>query len=121
MLMVEAPMGLPASVVEGAIGAVPGGLPKPPAHPPAEPIIIKVPPRPHEEPEVDRPDEGEDDDGIRRAPWMPDMPPPLPPEERPYQALRADRSILACGLIRWWSRAYLSPDAGTCPQFAGQG
>ena len=121
MLMMEAPTGLPASVVEGAIGAVPGGLPKPPAHPPAEPIIIKVPPRPHEEPEVDRPDEGEDDDGIRRAPWMPDMPPPLPPEERPYQALRADRSILACGLIRWWSRAYLSPDAGTCPQFAGQG
>ena len=121
MLMVEAPMGLPASVVEGAIGAVPGGLPKPPAHPPAEPIIIKVPPRPHEAPEVDRPDDGEDDDGIRRAPWMPDMPPPLPPEERPCQALGADRSILACGLIRWWSRAYLSPDAGTCPQFAGQG
>ena len=121
MLMVEAPMKLPASVVGGAIGAVPGGLPKPPAHPPAEPIIIKVPPRPREEPEVDRPDEGEDDDGLRRAPWMPDMPPPLPPEERPRQAPRADRSILACGLIRWWSRAYLSPDAGSCPQFAGQG
>ena len=32
MLMVEAPMGLPASVA-GAIGAAPGGLPKPPAHP----------------------------------------------------------------------------------------
>ena len=60
MLMVEAPMGLPASVVERAIGAAPGGLPKPPARPPAEPIIIKVPPRPHEAPEVDRPDEGED-------------------------------------------------------------
>ena len=121
MLMMEAPTGLPASVVERAIGAVPEGLPKPPAHPPAEPIIIKVPPRPREEPEVDRPDEGEGDDGIGRAPWMPDMPPPLPPEERPCQALGADPSILACGLIRWWSRAYLSPDAGTCPQFAGQG
>ena len=97
MLMVEAPMGLPASVVEGAIGAVPGGLPKPPAHPPAEPIIIKVPPRPSEEPEVDRPDDGEDDDGIRRPAWMPDMPLPLPlaPEERPRQAPSADRSILA--------------------------
>jgi hypothetical protein len=92
MLMVEAPMGLPASVIEEAIGAVPGGLPKPPAHPPAEPIIIKVPPRPHEEPEVDRPDEGEDDDGLRRAPWMPDMPPPLPPEERPRQTPGTDRS-----------------------------
>ena len=92
MLMVEAPMGLPASVVARAIGAVPEGLPKPPARPPAEPIIIKVPPRPHEEPEVDRPDGGEDDDGIRRAPWMLDMPPPRPPEERPRQVPRAGRS-----------------------------
>ena len=83
MLMVEAPMGLLASVAAGAIGAVPGGLPKPPARPPAEPIIIKVPPRPHEAPEVDWPDEGEDEDGLRRAPWMP---------ERPRQALRAGRS-----------------------------
>ena len=41
-------------VIAGAIGAMPGGLPKPPAHPPAEPII-KVPPRPREQPEVDRP------------------------------------------------------------------
>ena len=80
-------------VADAAIGAVPGGLPKPPAHPPAEPIIIKVPPRPREEPEVDRPDDGEEDDGIRRAPWMPDMPPPLPPEERPHQMLGADRSF----------------------------
>ena len=92
MLMVEAPMGLPASVVAEAIGAVPDGLPKPPAHPPAEPIIIKVPPRPHEEPEIDRPHDGEEDDGIRRVPWMPDMPPPLPPEERPCQAPGAGRS-----------------------------
>ena len=89
MLMIKAPMGLPASVVAGAIGAVPGGLPKPPAHPPAEPIIIKVPPRPREAPEVDRPDDGEGDDGLRRAPWLPDMPPPRPPEERPRQTLGA--------------------------------
>ena len=86
MLMVEAPMGLPASVVEGAIGAVPGGLPKPPAHPPAEPIIIKVPPQPRELPEIDRPhDKEEDEDGIHRVPWPPDMPPPQPPEERLHQ------------------------------------
>lgn len=33
MLMVDAPMGLPASVIEEAIGAVSGGLPKPlPVH-----------------------------------------------------------------------------------------
>ena len=92
MRMVEAPMRLPASLVEGAIRAMPDRLPKPPARPPAEPIIIKVPPRPHEEPEVDRPDDGENDDGIRRVPWMPDMPQPLPPEERLRQAPGADRS-----------------------------
>ncbi|MFZ1428913.1 MAG: hypothetical protein WAS21_19315 [Geminicoccaceae bacterium] len=85
-------MGLPASVIEEATGAVPGGLPKPPARAPAEQIDTKVPPRPREESEVDRPDDGEDDDSLRRAPWMPDMPPPVPPEERPRQAPRADRS-----------------------------
>ena len=66
--------------------AVPDRLPKPPAHPPAEPIIIKVPPQPREVPEIDRPhDEKEDDAGIHRVPWPPDMPPPQPPEERPRQ------------------------------------
>ena len=94
MLMVETPMGSPAPVVARAIGAVPEGLSKPPARPPAEPIIIKVPPRPREAPEVDRPDDGENDDGIRRALWMPDIPPPPPPEERLRQAPGADRSPL---------------------------
>ena len=66
--------------------AAPDRLPKPPAHPPAEPIIIKVPPQPRELPEIDRPhDEEEDDAGIHRVPWPPDMPPPQPPEERPRQ------------------------------------
>ena len=112
------PVRLPVRLTDAVLEAAPDRLPKPPAHPPAEPIIIKVPPQPRELPEIDRPhDEEEDDAGIHRVPWPPDMPPPQPPEERPRQAPRADRSILACGLIR----AYLSPDAGTCPQFAGQG
>jgi len=76
---------LPLRLTDELHEAVPDRLPKPPAHPPAEPIIIKVPPQPREVPEIDRPDESEHDDGIRRAPWPPDMPPPLPPEERLHQ------------------------------------
>ena len=77
---------LPVRLTDAVLEAAPDRLPKPPAHPPAEPIIIKVPPQPRELPEIDRPhDEEEDDAGIRRGPWPPDMPPPLPPEERPHQ------------------------------------
>ena len=64
--------------------AIPDRLPKPPAHPPAEPIIIKAPPQPRELPEIDRP-HNEDEDGSRRVPWPSEMPPPLPPEERLHQ------------------------------------
>src|SRR6478735_10875371 len=67
---------LPVRLTDAVLEAAPDRLPKPPAHPPAEPIIIKVPPQPRELPEIERPDESEDDDGIRRAPWMPDMPLP---------------------------------------------
>ena len=89
----ETPIALPVWVADAAIAVTPGRLPKPPARPPAEPIIIKVPPRSREDPEFDRPEDGEDDD-IRRSPWMPDMPPPLPPEERLHQMLDANRSSL---------------------------
>jgi len=62
--------------------AIPDRLPKPPA----EPIIIKVPPQPREAPEIDRPhDQEEDEDGSRRVPWPSEMPPLLPPEERLHQ------------------------------------
>ena len=43
---------------EPAIEAMPGPLPKPPRRPPAEPIIIRTPPRPREDLEID----GSDDD-----------------------------------------------------------
>ena len=77
---------LPLRRTDAVLEAAPDRLPKPPAHPPAEPIIIKVPPQPREVSEIDRPrDEGEDDDGIRRVPWPPDMPPPQPPEEPLHQ------------------------------------
>ena len=63
---------------------VPGQLPRPPGRPPAEPIIIRTPPRPHDDLEIEIPD-GDDDRGgeIRRPPrWAPDPPPPAPPEQR---------------------------------------
>ena len=66
------------------ISAAPGQLPRPPGRPPAEPIIIRIPPRPHDDLEIEMP-EREDDDGgeIRRPPrWVPDPPPPAPPEQR---------------------------------------
>ena len=75
---------LSVRLTDAVLEAAPDRLPKPPAHPPAEPIIIKVPPQPREVPEIDRPHD-EDDAGIRRVPWSPDMPPPLPPEEPLHQ------------------------------------
>ena len=65
--------------------AVPGQLPRPPGRPPAEPIIIRTPPRPYDDLEIDIPDDEDDDRGgeIRRPPrWVPDPPPPAPPEQR---------------------------------------
>ena len=68
-----------------AVEAAPGPLPKPPARPPVEPIIIRTPPRPREGLEIERPDDMDEDKSgeIRRPPpWVPDQPPPSPPEER---------------------------------------
>ena len=67
------------------ISAAPGQLPRPPGRPPAEPIIIRIPPRPHDDLEIEMPEREDDDDGgeIRRPPrWVPDPPPPAPPEQR---------------------------------------
>ena len=64
---------------------VPGSLPRPPSRPPVEPIIIRTPPRPREDLEIERPDDMDEDKSgeIRRPPpWVPDQPPPAPPEER---------------------------------------
>ena len=51
------------------------GLPepvrRPPGHPPQEPIIIKIPPRPPEAPEIDRSDDEEEEEAeIRRPPEL---------------------------------------------------
>jgi hypothetical protein len=75
----------PAAAVEAA---PPGPLPKPPGRPPAEPIVIRTPPRPRDDPEIDRSDEGEEGGGeIRRPPGgVPDLPPP--PEQRTAAARR---------------------------------
>ena len=54
-----------------AVEAAPGPLPKPPARPPAEPIIIRTPPRrPREDLEIERPDDMDEDKSgeIRRPP-----------------------------------------------------
>jgi len=55
-------------IIHGMISA--GGVPKPPARPPEEPIIIKNPPKPLEEPELDDPLDEED---------IPPPPPRMPP------------------------------------------
>jgi hypothetical protein len=65
--------------------AMPDPVRRPPDNPPPEPIIIKVPPRPPEAPEVDRPDD-EDEAEIRTPLIIPEMPPPPRPEERPVAA-----------------------------------
>ena len=72
------------------------GLPdpvrRPPGHPPQEPIIIKVPPRLPDAPEIDRSDDEEEEAEIRRPPEIvPESPPPPRPEERavhPAQRMR---------------------------------
>ena len=63
---------------------MPDPVRRPPDNPPPEPIIIKVPPRPPEAPEVDRPDD-EDEAEIRTPLIVPEMPPPRP-EKRPVAA-----------------------------------
>ena len=68
---------------EQAVEAAPGPLPKPPGRPPAEPIVIRTPPRrPRDDLEIDGSVHEEDGGEIRRPPgWVPDLPPPAPPEE----------------------------------------
>jgi hypothetical protein len=67
------------------VEAAPGPLPRPPGQPPAEPIVIRTPPRRRGDLEIDVP-HGEDEERggeIRRPPdWVPDLPVPPPPEER---------------------------------------
>ena len=64
------------------------GLPdpvrRPPGHPPQEPIIIKIPPRLPEAPEIDRSDDEEEEEAEIRTPpdIVPELPPPPRPEER---------------------------------------
>jgi hypothetical protein len=71
---------------EPAAKAAPGPLPKPPGRPPAEPIVIRTPPRPRDGPEIDGSHEEDEEGGgeIRRPPpgQIPDLPPPPRPEER---------------------------------------
>ena len=70
---------------EPAIETMPGPLPRPPGRPPAEPIVIRTPPRPRDDLEIHGPIGEDEEDGgeLRRQPaWLPDLPPPLPPEER---------------------------------------
>ena len=72
----------PGSPVNTAIELASGSLPRPPGRPPAEPIVVKIPPRRRDDPEVEGPDD-EDEGGLRWPPaWLPDLPPPPPPEER---------------------------------------
>jgi hypothetical protein len=64
--------------------SLPDPVPRPPGRPPGEPIIIKVPPRPPEAPEVDGPQSEQDEDAeIRKPPAIiPEMPPPPAPWDR---------------------------------------
>jgi hypothetical protein len=74
---------LPGRTVPGTIEeSMPDPLPKPPGRPPGEPIIIRIPPRMPEAPEVDR-DDDEEDPEIKKPPRIiPEMPPPPAPWER---------------------------------------
>ena len=79
------------------------GLPdpvrRPPGNPPQEPIIIKVPPRLPEVPEIDRSDDEVEEAEIRRPPEIvPELPPPPRPEERAVQPAQRIRST---AIIRW--------------------
>lgn len=65
------------------IEALPDPLPKPPGGPPGEPIIIRRPPQPLEEPEIDDSEDEDDEPEIRKPPEIvPEKPPPPAPWER---------------------------------------
>jgi hypothetical protein len=76
--------------------AMPDPARRPPDNPPPEPIIIRIPPRLPEVPEVDRPDD-EDEAEIRTPLIIPEMPPPPRPEERPVAAPSSLRSARRAG------------------------
>lgn len=65
---------------------MPGSVPKPPGKPPTEPIIIRNPPKPAEEPEIEGPTDGEDEESDVSVPpgIQPEMPPPPVPDERAH-------------------------------------
>jgi hypothetical protein len=86
--------------------AMPDPVRRPPGHPPQEPIIIKIPPRLPEAPEIDRSDDEEEEEAeIRRTPAIvPESPPPPRPEER---AMRPAQPMRSTAISRW--RAFDSP------------
>jgi hypothetical protein len=95
-----------------AVWAMPGPLPGPPGRPPAEPIVIRRPPqRPPKDLEIDGPDDEEEGGGIRPPPgWVPDLPPPTPPEERalpsrPVVGSLVQRTMAPLPLPRNWTRS----------------
>ena len=62
---------------------LPDPIPRPPARPPGEPIIIKDPSRPPEIPEIDGSLDEEDEPEVERPPGIvPEKPPPPAPWER---------------------------------------
>ena len=64
---------------------------RPPGHAPQEPIIIKVPGRLPEAPEIDRSDDEEEEEAEIRRP--PGIVPELPPPPRPESPCELDGSL----------------------------
>ena len=92
--MMAESVGLAARSARGTINeTMPDPVRRPPGHPPQEPIIIKIPPRLPEAPEIDRSDEEEEEAEIRRPPEIvPELPPPPRSEEWAVQPLQRMRS-----------------------------
>lgn len=65
--------------------SMPDPVRRPPGNPPLEPIVIKVPLRVPEAPEIDGSYDEEEETEIRKPPGIvPEMPPPPRPEERAH-------------------------------------
>jgi len=73
---------------------LPDPVPRPPGRPPGEPIIIKVPPRLPEAPDIDRSDDEDEEEAEIRTPpeIVPELPPPPRPEERAVRPTQRIRS-----------------------------
>jgi hypothetical protein len=100
MQMMAEPVGLAARSARETINeTMPDPVRRPPGHPPQEPIIIKIPPRLPEAPEIDRSDDEEEEEAeIRRPPEIvPELPPPPRPEER---AVRPAQGMRSTAIIR---------------------